>query len=156
MPKIGRAYLDGLFATATGEGGFSREAKLLADWNRLGEETKALLYPDESLRSSLDKFFLIGKKMAENPNPSGTALVSAIPGQAAWVFVEPVSGVSSVIGAAALSKLLNSPTTARLMVDGLQMPRTSKAAKTVGAALRPMIRQAVRVGQVQASSEPRK
>ena len=67
--------MEGLFEKATAEGGFGRSARLLNDWNNLGLETKSLLFKDPQLINKLDNFFLLAKRMAENPNPSGTASV---------------------------------------------------------------------------------
>lgn len=136
IPKVGRAYLDGLLDMATSEGGFGREAKLWAEWDKLGAETKSLLYPDKALRDSLDNFFLVGKKMAENPNPSGSALVGGLTGQGMLTLIDPVTGAATALSGYAVSKLLNSPTTARLLTQGLQMPRTAAAARSVSARLK--------------------
>jgi hypothetical protein len=155
VPKIGRAYVDGLIDTATAEGGFGREAKLWAEWSKLGDETKALLYPNKDLRTALDNFFLVGKKMAENPNPSGTALVAQVPGQAALMMLEPVSGVSLLIGGGVVSKLLNSPTTARLLTQGMQAPRTSAVARQLASRLKAAIRPSVRTAQATQAAQPR-
>lgn len=140
MPKVGRAYLEGLIDTATNEGGFGHEAKLWADWQRMGDETKAILYPDPRLRESLDHFFLIGKKMAENPNPSGTAFVASIGGQGALLVTNPASGVATVIGGGVLSKALNSPKVTRLLTEAMQTPKTAPAAKSLTVRLRALLK----------------
>jgi hypothetical protein len=154
VPKIGRAYVDGLIDMATAEGGFGREAKLWAEWDKLGTETKAMLYPNKELRSALDNFFLVGKKMAENPNPSGTALVAQVPGQAALMMLEPVSGVSLLIGGGVVSKLLNSPTTARLLTQGMQTPRSAAVARQLASRLKAAIRPSVRTAQATRNTAP--
>jgi hypothetical protein len=136
MPKIGRAYLDDLIDTATAEGGFSREAKLWAEWSKLGDETKALIFPDASLRGDLDQFFLLGKKMAENPNPSGTGSMVALGAQGAMLWTDPVTGVATALSGAALSKALNSPAVAKLLTQAMQTPRTATAARSLGARLK--------------------
>jgi hypothetical protein len=140
MPKIGRAYLDGLLDTATAEGGFGREAKLWAEWQKLGPETKAVLYPDPALRSALDNFFLIGRKMAENPNPSGSALVGGLTAQGFMTLIDPVTSAATAIGGFTLSKLLNSPSTAKLLTQAMQTPKTATAAKGLAARLRVALR----------------
>lgn len=140
MPRLGRAYLEGLMDVATAEGGFGRESKLWAEWSKLGPETKAIIYPDAELRSSLDKFFLVGKKMAENQNPSGTSYVAGIGAQGALLFADPLTGVATSLAGAALSKALNSPKIARLLTQAMETPKTAPAAKSLrarlGAALR--------------------
>lgn len=136
LPAIGRAYLEGLMDTATAEGGFGREARLWSDWQRLGPETKKMLYPDPALRESLDRFFLVGKKLAENPNPSGSGYIAALSAQGTALLFEPVSGAATVIAGGVLSKALNSPKVARLLTEALQTPATSTAAKSTAARLR--------------------
>jgi hypothetical protein len=78
IEKVGRAYLENLMTMATEEGGFGRAARLQAEWRKLGPETKKILFTDPGLRGELDHFFLLAKRMAENPNPSGTAHVNAV------------------------------------------------------------------------------
>lgn len=73
LPHVARAYLDDLLSTATSEGGFERAAKLQAEWQKLGTETKRLLFPKAGQVQALDHFFLLAKRIGENPNPSGTA-----------------------------------------------------------------------------------
>lgn len=136
MPRIGRAYLEGLMDTATAEGGFGRESKLWAEWDRLGDETKATIFPDSELRSSLDKFFLVGKKMAENPNPSGTAYVSTLGAQGALFFADQATFGGTVLAGAALSKALNSPAVSKLLTRALETPAAAPAAKSLTARLR--------------------
>lgn len=136
LPKIGRAFLDDLLDTATAEGGFGKEARIWSDWQRLGDQTKAALFPDRELRTSLDRFFLVGKKMAENPNPSGSALVAQIPGQIALTFVDPVSSAATVVAGGAISKALNSPRLAKLLTEAMQTPANAPAARSLAARLR--------------------
>lgn len=135
MPRIGRAYLEGLMDMATAEGGFGRESKLWAEWAKLGDETKKAIYPDAELRTNLDRFFLVGKKMAENPNPSGSALVAQVPGQVALTFVNPAASGATVLTGAVLSKALNSPTVAKLLTQAMETPATAPAAKSLRARL---------------------
>jgi hypothetical protein len=73
VPKIGRAYLQDLLERATERGRFEHVDKLYADWQRLGDATKEILFPDAGHRQALDSFFLLAKRLGENPNPSGTA-----------------------------------------------------------------------------------
>lgn len=129
MPKVGRAFLDQLLEKATGEGRWGHADRLFAEWRKLGAETKRLLFPDASLVRDLDRFFLLAKKMAQNPNPSGTALTAA-----SWstgvglILYQWETGVPMVLGTGALSKLLHSPTMARAIVRAMQTPRAHKVA----------------------------
>lgn len=116
LPKVGRAYLEDLMATATAEGGFSRAQGLHAKWQALGPETKRALFKDPALVQDIDRFMLLAKKIGENPNPSGTA------------------GVLTALNAAsapatyALSKLFYSRRGVALLTKGIQIPVGNKAA----------------------------
>lgn len=154
MPKIGRAYLEDAIDTATAEGGFGHEAKLWADWQKLGDETKALIFPDQGLRGDLDKFFLVGKKMAENSNPSGSGYTAVIGAQGAMLYANPVGGAALVLSSAALSKALNSPKVAKLLTTAMQTPRTAPAARSLGARLKVALRPAVSTAQANQGLAP--
>jgi hypothetical protein len=60
---VGRTYLEGMIDKATAEGGFARSAGVMADWKRMGPETKKLLFGPQ-LTKELDQFFLAAKKLA--------------------------------------------------------------------------------------------
>lgn len=77
MPKLARAWLDSLFELATQEGGWQRAKTVFNAWENLGDRTKAILFPNESQRHALDKFFFAAKMIGEPINPSGTAMVGA-------------------------------------------------------------------------------
>jgi hypothetical protein len=78
MPKLGRAWLEQQMEMATAEGGFDKAARLQAEWQRLGPQTKTILFQEPDQRKALDNFFLLAKRIAENPNPSGTAHVNNV------------------------------------------------------------------------------
>lgn len=138
LPKIGRAYLEDLFTKATAEGGFSRAQGINASWQNLGPETKMLLFRDAQLVSDLDKFFLGAKKLAENPNPSGSAVVGWVAAQGTLSVLNPMTGVPYVLGWGGLAKLLHSPRGVRLLTEGMKIPVSNKAAAafTAGSILR--------------------
>lgn len=147
LPKLGRAYLEGLFDTATEEGGFGRTDGLFRNWQNLGDESKALLFPNQLLRTNLDSFLLLAKRIAENPNPSGTAsvlqihaLVDSVLGSTGMLLFKPeaaavgYAGVTSyVIGSRALAKMLFSPNGSKALMHGLRVPLGNKAAATLAA-----------------------
>jgi hypothetical protein len=121
-PMIARAVLDGLIEHPT-----AGAAKTWADWQKLGPETKRLLYTPEHVRD-LDAFFKLRKMMAENPNPSGTAHTILSYMQGGLMFAEPVSGTLTQLGTGALSTLLHSPTGVRLLTKGMRLPAKNTAA----------------------------
>lgn len=71
IPKVGRAFLEQLLDKAVGEGGFKHADALWSAWQNLGPETKAILFGGKT--TDINNFFLLAKKIAQNPNPSGTA-----------------------------------------------------------------------------------
>lgn len=127
MPKVGRAYLSDLFDKATAEGGFSRAQGLQAEWLKLGPETKRTLFPDAKHRADLDRFFLLAKKMAENPNPSGSALAGSLTAQGMVALTNPVAGFKFVLVGGALSKLLHSKVGVKLLTETLTIPLAQRA-----------------------------
>lgn len=138
LPKMGRAYLDDLLHEATQTGGFDHAKSLHAKWTKLGPETKRLLYRDADYIKDLDRFFLLSSKMAETPNPSGTAHNLLMATQGGWLLTEPITGAASQLGLSALSALLHSPRGVRLLTQGLTVPvaHTARASVTAGQLLR--------------------
>lgn len=138
IPQVGRAWLEDALTTATAQGGFEHAAKLNADWRRLGPQTKRLIFGGPENVRALDQYFLLAKKLAESPNPSGTAKMSTSVGSLGLVFTAPHVGVPLVLGAGGLSKILRSPTAVRLLTKGLQLQlgpgRASRTAAMLGAA----------------------
>jgi hypothetical protein len=135
LPKIGRAFLDDLLGQAQAEGGFSKVGTIAAKWEKLGPETKRMLYKDPGYVSELDKFFHLAKLTAVNANPSGTAHVAAAAGQGAALAtavgtVNPVLAVTTVAGPYAVSKFLHSAAGVRLLTKGLKIPVGNAAART--------------------------
>jgi hypothetical protein len=132
MKKIGRAWLENAFEKAQQEGGFGHASKLYSDWENLGPETKRILF-NPLLVTDLDKFFLGAKKLAENPNPSGTAILGISAGSL-LAFTHPTTGVPLMLGAGAISKMLHSPAGVRALSNGVKISlkgpaRTAAAAQ---------------------------
>ena len=128
LAKVGRAYLENLMDTATESGGFRHGDQLYAKWQKLGPETKKLLFKDPAMIENLDKFFLLTKKMAEQINPSRSALTGTGVGAALAVAADPFWGIAANLGAAGLTKFLYSPAGTKFLMDGLKAPRGSKQA----------------------------
>jgi hypothetical protein len=123
IPKVGRAVLEGLLERQTAEGVFAKRADALwRDWQKLGPQTKAMLYPSVELRKALDNFFLLAKRIGDNPNPSGTALTRSA---TQWLQMAPNW---------AIAKLLYSPRGVRLLTKGFTIPATNRAGQAAWAA----------------------
>jgi hypothetical protein len=78
MPKVGRAYLEGLFDTITREGDLSKVQGALNKWDALGAEGKKLLFRDPGLINDLDNLFFLMKRIKLEPNPSGSGYMIAL------------------------------------------------------------------------------
>lgn len=129
---LARAYLEDILSIGRAEGGLPKRADaVFAGWDALGPESRKILYPNAALREGLDRFFLTAKKVAENPNPSGTAIVSALTGQSALLLTHPLSGAVQQILGAAGSALLWTPGGVRLLTKGLTTP-TGRSAAALG------------------------
>jgi hypothetical protein len=135
MPKIGRAYIEGLLDTATQEGGFAKAPTIYNKWANLGPATKKMLFRNPQLIENLDDFFLAAKKIAENPNPSRSAYVASLQGTGVLLATSPSTGGSMILSNAALARLLYNPTSAKMLMSGLQMRQSSPLAPAIGAAL---------------------
>lgn len=118
MPQVGRAVIEDLLNRATEAGKFEHTDALFADWQKLGPQTRRLLFG--GVTPDLDRFFLLAKKINENVNPSGTAVVLNA--------TQLVAGLPSW----ALSRVLFSDTGVKALNRGLTLAtgpgRTSKAA----------------------------
>jgi hypothetical protein len=111
LPQIARAKLEELLPLAPD--------KQFAEWSKLGAETKRTLFPKAGQSQMLDHYFLLAKRLADNPNPSGTAYVASLGVQGAAFWANPVASIAAQTGAAGLSKLLHSPAGVRALSRGL-------------------------------------
>ncbi len=110
LPQVARAWLERALDTATQEGTFAHTDKLYADWQRLGDETKQVLY-GAKMTADLDNFFKLAKDLGKNPNPSGTANVLGFNTAQALAYL-PTK---------ALTKILYSPDAIKLLTQGLKI-----------------------------------
>lgn len=143
VPDLARATLQRWLDTATerGTGKFMHADKLYAEWQKLGPATKRVLFPDPKLVESLDDFFLLAKRIGENPNPPNTAgtLIKVsevtVP-MTALATMHPLGALGSLASSAGLgglAKILYSPEGVKALTTFLR----SRAAKgaTVGGAV---------------------
>jgi len=129
-PQLARAVLDQLIGDATAGGGFEHAARLETTWSKYGPETKALLF-EKAHVADLDNFFRLARKLAENPNPSGTAKVNNLFNAASTVVGYPVA------------KLLYSPAGVKLLTQGFVIPlRSPTVAASYSARLTSALKQA--------------
>jgi hypothetical protein len=120
MREIGRAYLEQLFDHATKPEN-AKPGSALNSWTNLGPETKRILFGSDAMIKNLDNFMLLVKKVAENPNPSGSGVQALVGAQGASLVISPIKGVAVQLAGWQLSKLLHSPKGAKLLTDGLKL-----------------------------------
>ena len=120
MPRLGRAWLDNVFDLASREGDWRKAQTILNKWNDLGNKTKALMFPEASLRQALERFFLGQKMTGIQLNPSGTALVTATQ----KAMVNPLGWVQGWLG----GRALYTPRGIRLLLKSTENPPTTPAA----------------------------
>lgn len=131
IPVIGNAVLDEMLKKVTKRGDFSAGAQgALAQWERLGSRTKALLFPDPQHLKNLDAFFTMAYEAAQNPNPSGTAWRAMQMGELAGLFTPATSGWTRMwtVGSPVMQAALRSPRLTRILVQGGKIPLKNKAA----------------------------
>jgi hypothetical protein len=121
LPKMGRAVLDDLLERAKAQGGFTGAEGLWREWQRIGPGTKRLLFPDPGHVKDLDRLFLLAKRMAHNPNPSGTATL---------LLADPLNPVQWLAypAANAAARLFYTPAGVQLLTRGLSIPVRDGAA----------------------------
>jgi hypothetical protein len=129
--EAGAEWLSDQFGKAQQEGGFGHEKVLWNNWTKLTDTSKRTMFTPQQI-AELNKLFLGLKMRADNPNPSGTALVGAISGQAAALGTAVATGQIlnpflwlSQLGIAGFAKLLRTDGGVKLLTDGLQIPRNS-------------------------------
>jgi hypothetical protein len=132
MPRVARAVLDELMDTGTQRGGYESAATIANRWERLGPETRNILF-GQGHSQDLDQFFLLTRMLAEHPNPSMTAfgLYSTLSGM--WLWANPATGVPANVLAGGIAALLNSRAGVRLLTRGLVIPGGTAAAAAWGA-----------------------
>lgn len=127
IPKVGRAYIEELLDTAEQGGGLTKSKNVYNKWQQLGDETKKILYPNAQHRQDLNNFFRGQREIAENPNPSGTAIVAQL-GPLGYQFIrDPLGAIGYTLGSGAVAALLYSPKGVKLLTKAIKVPAANKA-----------------------------
>jgi hypothetical protein len=132
LPKIGRAVIDDVIERAT-SATKDGTAGALAEWSKLGADTKRLLFGKPEYIQDLNDFFLLAKKMRENPNPSGTALTLAQGSELGLLYSTSGASLPISIGAGTLSAMLHSPTVVRALTRTMSASMSGHRAAVVAA-----------------------
>lgn len=146
MPKIGRAYLEGLLDRATREGDIGHMQQVLNQWDKLGNQSKQAFFG--AAAPEFDKLFVNLKRLAEEANPSRTGYMQNINRMKHAVFSlgggflgtqglggteGAILGIAAgeaahVIGNAALARLLYNPKFTSLLRRGIQLQLSGNTA----------------------------
>jgi DdrB-like nuclease len=125
IASLAQAAVQGLLDQVTAEAGMAKAQTALTAWQKLGPETKAILF--KGREKGITDFFTLAKKMAENPNPSGTASVVALGKAGLLLFTKPLFAVPMLLSSRALARVLFTPTGARNLIAGMKLPLKSGA-----------------------------
>lgn len=136
IPGVSRAYLEGLL----------EKPQKVAEWSKLGAETKATLFPDPGHVQALDQFFKLTDRISKtNVNPSGSGYMAAMGAQGGMMIWSPITQVPMQIGAAVVAKLLRSEAAVDALTQGLRMPKVAAASTRLRVATR-LVNAAAQVG----------
>ena len=166
LETVGRTFLNGLMETATNEGCWGRSAGVKAAWERMGPETKNLMFGPK-VTQNLNDFFLAAKRLVTNEGSQTAGRMSAFMsyGDVGTAIAELVGGVASehpFIGAAGagatllktrvqpaiLAKLAFHPAGAQLLNQVLQIPLGTKAFQSAMGKLNQIAKAPAAVGRV--------
>lgn len=127
IPAVGRSVLDGLIDKAYAEVEQGKPGATLTEWNKLGPNTKQILFKDPKLIVDLDNFFNASKMVAKNPNPSGSGFIVGLSADGGLLVSAPHVAVPYIIGRSTLGRLLFTPGGARALTEGMRVPIASNA-----------------------------
>lgn len=136
-PKVARAWLDRQMDRAMSTGRFDHAATLWNEWERMEKETKRVLFPDPNHRADVGRFFLLAKRLADNPNPSGTAHVNNVFNVASQVVTYPLAKLLyTPEGARALARFMTKSDAAKSAAPPLRVQRQRAALAELATATR--------------------
>ncbi len=133
LPALAQAVTQGLLDKVTAEAGMGKPTTALTEWNKVGPQTKSILFQQPAKIQNLTDFFTLAKKLSENPNPSGSGTMLAMVKGAGLVITSPVTGIPILLGAKPLARMLFTPTGSRNLIAGLKMPAGSSAGGVLAA-----------------------
>jgi len=141
IPKVARAHLDEILRRVEGPEDWAGKAKgIVAEWRRLGPETKQILYGPEATKA-LDTFFhAIDRIGKTNVNPSGTGPAIGLAHQAGLLGLsvamgDPLAwtGLSGQAVAALVSKAARNTHIVDLLTEGVRLSQTAPPSRMAAA-----------------------
>lgn len=127
-PALREAFMGRVFKKAeTGE--FTNPAQAANLWNQIGKRTKAALFEPEHI-ADINSTLELAKRLAENPNPSGTGAMNALL-KIGVLAMHPVAGVASFVGGRKLARVLYEPEGAAALHDLFASPNGPGATRSL-------------------------
>jgi hypothetical protein len=132
VPALAQAVTQQLIDSATAEAGTAKPGAALTKWQKMGDQTKSILYRDPKQIQNLTDWFTLSKRLAENPNPSGSAQVLAFVKGVGLMLTAPHVGVPLALGSRSLARVLFNSRGSRLLATAARMPAAGPAAAAIG------------------------
>lgn len=124
VPVVARAYLEDLL----------QKPQKVADWRKLGAETKRLLFPKAGQTAALDHFFELTDRISKtNVNPSGSGRIAWMGGQGMMFIYDPVRATTIQVAGATVAKLLRTPAVVDALTRGISLPSNAPLAAQTAA-----------------------
>lgn len=125
---IGRAWIEDWLNRATAEHGkFQHTAALRAAWDKLGPQTKKILFGDHA--ADINSFVRVGDEIQwKDPNSKTAVRMLGANGKLALFVYNHMAAVYEELGHSALAAALLNPRIARALIAGMKTPVTKVAA----------------------------
>lgn len=135
IPDLARATVEGIIRPSTASGGFRKSGMALNRWERIGSETKGVLFTTQQ-RGELNNFFRFAEMASRRANPSGSATVGSIVATGLYALHNPLTGAVTVLAPRQFAKVLLAPNGPELLRQGLNVPTYSKTGHGIATMLR--------------------
>ncbi len=140
IPDVARATVENIFGHTTAKGGVSRVPGALAKWNKLGSETRQILF-GKDVSEEITNLLNYASMATGEMNPSGTAGVGQIAGLTALLLKDPMSAIAAMAGSRAMAKAMFNPDVAAAVrqTGRVPLPQPGRMARIAGAPLNPKV-----------------
>jgi hypothetical protein len=135
IPALAQRVVQDLIETGTAEAGMNKPQSVLRKWIDIGDEKKNILFRDPYPNTGggprvqrLTDFFVLMKKLGENPNPSGSGTIMAFVKGVGLVISTPLTGGAVLLASRKAAQMLFNPESSRWMMQALKTPATAKGA----------------------------
>ncbi len=102
LPSVARSVVEGLVDDMTYQGDIRKAQGAVRQWHNIGDNTKAILFPNPAVRQNITDFVNFAEMMTRNSNPSGTASTLG----SLMSFVHPKLLAAELLGGKPITDLL--------------------------------------------------